>query len=639
MHKRWLTSIPFWCLLSLAGLAQPGGAAKQADDSDSHLITLDIVAADKSGQPVAGLTEQDFTVLDNTRPQKIVSFRAVESPTADLPVELVLVVDEVNDSLVNVAYAKDQISKFLRTNGGKFSMPVSLVFFSDSGATIGGEPSVDASVLLAELNKDRTPLHTILRSQGPYGQNDRFELSLRAIEQLIDEESPRPGRKLMVWISPGWPFLDFLHVDPTRKTRQQIFNTIVGLSARLREARITLYSVDPLGVSRSIYYQEFLSTIKDASQAQHGNLGLQVLASRSGGLVLTANNDIASEIATCISDANAYYVLSFEAAAGDGPNEFHSLDIRIDKPGVSARTRSGYYAEQMKPRAVSPLDAFRDREPTQEELVPPPEVPVPSPPVPSEEYKNQMIGRLVVYARQYVYNLPDFICDQITKRYTNLEGYTDKGNPKFGAQLHYGDTITADLAFAAGIQQERVTFASNQNAPAEPAQGQSLSNGEFGRDMALILGVNVDPELTWDRWEMLHGKLAAVFSYFVPLPKSQYRLFYCCFTKPGIGQFQQSYTAPIRGSIYVDPATGVISRLIIKAVNLPSTFHVNENNTIIDYNEISIGGREYVLPVAAKVFVRADSQKNRNEISFVMYRKFDPESTFSTINSKITYKK
>ena len=82
-----------------------------------------------------------------------------------------------------------------------------------------------------------------------------------------------------------------------------------------------------------------------AKQVEVGNLGLQVLASQSGGLVLNSSNDLAGEIATCVNDANAFYILTFEGAAGDGPNEYHALEVNIDKPALEARTRSGYYAQ------------------------------------------------------------------------------------------------------------------------------------------------------------------------------------------------------------------------------------------------------------------------------------------------------
>ena len=49
----------------------------------------------------------------------------------------------------------------------------------------------------------------------------------------------------------------------------------------------------------------------------------------------------------------------------------------------------------------------------------------------------------------------------------------------------------------------------------------------------------------------------------------------------------------------MDPGTGRISRLLIRAVELPEAFHVKESNTIIDYGSVNIGGRSYTLPLSA----------------------------------------
>jgi VWFA-related protein len=206
--------------------------------------------------------------------------------------------------------------------------------------------------VLADLNQKQFGLRTINRAQGVYGDNERIQLSLNALKQFIGYEAAMPGRKLMVWISPGWPFLSGpgMELDLTSKQRQELFNSIVVFSDALRRARITLYDVDPLGLAdagqyRTTEYIQFSKAVRKAGQAQRGHLALQVLASQSGGRVLNSSNDVAGEIATCVADANGFYVLSFDGLAGDGPNEYHTLEIKIDKPGLAARTRSGYYAQ------------------------------------------------------------------------------------------------------------------------------------------------------------------------------------------------------------------------------------------------------------------------------------------------------
>jgi VWFA-related protein len=311
-------------------------------------MTLDVVVTDKSGRPIPGLQQQDFTLMDNKRPQKIVSFQAVEggTATADPPVEVILLVDEVNTSPSQVAFARDQIERFLRRNGGQLARPVSTVIFTDSGITIVDTSSRDGNAVIADLRQKQTGLRSIVRSSD-YGASIRVELSLNSLQQLVRYEAPRPGRKLVVWISPGWPLVS---APLTSNQEQDVFNHIVAFSDRLRQAGITLYEIDPLGVAdaagiRTSLYQDFLKPVRKAKQAQFGNLGLQVLAYQSGGRVLNSSNDVAGEIAACDADANDFYVLSFDVLPGDGPNEYHALEIKIDKPGLTARTRSGYYAQ------------------------------------------------------------------------------------------------------------------------------------------------------------------------------------------------------------------------------------------------------------------------------------------------------
>ena len=123
MVKQRRTWIYLCCFSCLPIFAQQDGAAKRAQAAPSPLITLDVVASDKSGKPISGLTEQDFTLLDNKQSRKIVSFHAVEGPSADVPVEVILLVDEVNDSFSNVAYERDRLAKFLQRDSGSFPFP------------------------------------------------------------------------------------------------------------------------------------------------------------------------------------------------------------------------------------------------------------------------------------------------------------------------------------------------------------------------------------------------------------------------------------------------------------------------------------------------------------------------------------
>jgi VWFA-related protein len=320
-------------------------------------ILLDVVVTDRSGKPMPGLAEKDFVVRNNGTPQKILSFQAVGGETAisevkptQTPVKIILLVDEVNTTFDRVAYERNQIKKFLSQNGGKLPQPMSLAFFSDTGTEIQNHASQDGNALLASFDQHQNSLRTIRRSAGFYGAEERLDLSLNTLSRLAAAEAQEPGRKMVIWISPGWPLLSGPGIQLTSKQQQHLFATITSVSTALRQARITIYSIDPLGLAdaggvRVLYYQEFLKPVTAVKNVQIGNLGLQVLATQTGGLALNSSNDITAQITRCIAEADAFYTLTIDAAPADTPNDFHSVDVKVETPGLTARTRNGYYAQ------------------------------------------------------------------------------------------------------------------------------------------------------------------------------------------------------------------------------------------------------------------------------------------------------
>jgi VWFA-related protein len=319
---------------------------------------LDVVVTDKSGKPINGLTQKDFTVLDNGHPQTLLSFQAVGSEgtttnaqsSAEPPVQIILLVDEVNTNFRRVAYERDEIKRFLMQNEAVLAYPTSMAFFSDTGTEIQQMNSRDGNALLAAFDQHETGLRSIRRGQGFYGAVERFQLSLNTLNSLLVKEAQAPGRKMVVWISPGWPILSGPEVEISAKQEASLFASIVSISTALRQARITLYSIDPQGTddaggTRTFYYKEFLKPITAAKNALPGNLALQVLATQSGGLVFVASNDITGQISRCVADASAFYTLTLDAAVAERANEYHSIEVKVATPGLSVRTRSGYYVQ------------------------------------------------------------------------------------------------------------------------------------------------------------------------------------------------------------------------------------------------------------------------------------------------------
>ena len=252
------------------------------------VIKLDVVVTGKSGEPVSGLGLGDFTLLDNRQPAKILSFRAIDGTAqmAEPPVEVILLMDELNVGAVGIALEQNNLQKYLRQNDGRLALPVSLSVLTDKGLNSLSGPSVDGNALAAVASQLDNRLRAINTSAGNWGLDERFTLSLRALEAVAHNETKKPGKKLLIWIGAGWPTFDLRALPASSRRQQEGFGWIVRLSRELREARISVFAT-----GTSLEYERFLEGVKKAEEANFADLQLEVLAVQSGGKVLTSARD------------------------------------------------------------------------------------------------------------------------------------------------------------------------------------------------------------------------------------------------------------------------------------------------------------------------------------------------------------
>jgi VWFA-related protein len=311
-------------------------------------IQLDVVVTDKSGKPVSGLELKDFTLLDNGQPGKILSFHAVDETVqkAHPPVEAILVIDTVNENHQQVSFVRQEIESFLRQNGGRLAQPVSIFLLTDEGVHAQPQLSTDGNALATMVDRLDDSLRIIGRSSGFWGASERYQFSLKMFDTIIWSEAKKPGRKLLIWAGSGWPLFDNPRMQSlyTSKDRQLDFSGIVQFSTRLREARIAVYSISAGTPGFGTFlYQDSLKGVKTPDKADLSYLNLKVLAVESGGRVTGPDNDLTAQISQCVQDATAYYTISFDPPHADRADEYHDLKVLVDKPGLTARTNTGYY--------------------------------------------------------------------------------------------------------------------------------------------------------------------------------------------------------------------------------------------------------------------------------------------------------
>ena len=311
-------------------------------------LTLDVVVTDKSGAPVGDLQPSDFKLFDNQQPQDLVSAQAASAmnPNADPPVEVYLVIDAINMPFQYRANQRQLLVHYFNQNNKVLDLPTSVLVLTDKGISEQTRPTRDGAALLRILDASYSGLMQIKRYEGLDGALLREEDSLKALNLFAVQQSKRPGRKLFVWLGSGWS----IYSNPTSiggpKSRQNIYAYIASLSTAMREARMTLYAVIPVsGLGRLDVYMQFVKGVRDANHVDTGDLLLPVLVTQTGGQVLMGSSDLAEQIERCITDAKTYYVLTYNPPPAAHPSEYHGIEIKIDKPGLKARTRNGYYSQ------------------------------------------------------------------------------------------------------------------------------------------------------------------------------------------------------------------------------------------------------------------------------------------------------
>lgn len=236
-----------------------------------------------------------------------------------------------------------------------------------------------------------------------------------------------------------------------------------------------------------------------------------------------------------------------------------------------------------------------------------------SEPPPSQEEQTKLLDAMQRYAAEYVSNLPNFLCTQVTSQY-------EAG--KKSKKWHKEDILTSRLTFRDRREFRNLELVNGKpiKPGRRPGRTPLVTEGEFGILLSRALGDESNASYSWTRWEMFRGRRMAVFNYAIDKQHSTLRL-----------SLSNLVTAvvPYRGSIYADPSTGQVWRVTNTAFDIPPALQTESISTGIDYDEIFIGEKRYLLPVQAIVIMLLEKNKIKNEMEFRDYRKFEADSVIT----------
>jgi len=194
--------------------------------SSTHLVTLDVVVTDKQGKPVRNLSKDDFVVMEDGERQDVASFEPPDRHAAP-PVEqsaqaapgksgnpspaltssalTILVVDELDTQVMDQAFARGQVRKYLTKHGPHLLEPTALMALEEKRLELLHDYSSDANVLLDALHRHRPELpFRLMTGGGIVGASERLGSALEALREIAAANSHFAGRKNVIGSGPAF---------------------------------------------------------------------------------------------------------------------------------------------------------------------------------------------------------------------------------------------------------------------------------------------------------------------------------------------------------------------------------------------------------------------------------------------------
>ncbi|UWZ83406.1 VWA domain-containing protein [Occallatibacter riparius] len=655
------------------------------------LFSIDVVASDKAGKPVSTLSPLDFTLFDNDRPVKI---RTLHSSTAqsEPPPELILVLDAINLSPQQVTDAASAIEDFLHRNNGFLDSECFLYRLTRDGLFSSLRSTVNGNLLANELEQKRPqfamwaadPLNPF--DGGWISGMPQNQLSVRTLGSVAIHQREIPGRKIMVWIGPGWPV----------NGGYNSFYDFVELSTRLREARIT---VDSINVGLDALSRPDVEAPRSQKDMQPAKMALQAIVKQTGGLELDSSGDLARDIEACVEKERSFYTLTFNPPRTSTMDEYHSLRVEIAGDGLTIRAPLGYYNQpvyfdnprpgvekvtvaqveelvhahsgllhklqnlELVERLSTPrLDVLLKAIHSEKErqaltaaadlslALPPPADEIANRPVPPLSEQRAILARTIDYLVNVIPKLPDFYALRNTVRFEEPEERDNESwkLPHQDPTLHFASGEHATVLYRNGNEEVDKKQKLNKRQVNRGSRVRDLQTwGTFGPILSFVLkaAATTPSTIQWKRWEHgQHGEVA-VFSYRAITANVAPELTFCCLPQAG-GTILYRNKADTYGEFSVDPETGSILRITINGdldEERDPDVPIIRSQIMVEYGPQVLGGNTYICPQRSVDISRGRSLRRMhewgmvfsqygyfetmiNDMSFGGYHKFGSES-------------
>jgi Ca-activated chloride channel family protein len=310
-----LASIHILAQDSPAPQAPAAPAAGTVNDPVRLNVSVDLVnvaatVRDANGRYMDGLTQEDFTVLENGIEQKLSFFNHDTQANLSVGV-LVDTSGSMRHKLQQALSTVREVSVALGPQDEMF-----LITFND-----------DVEVR-QKFTRNPDDVQKALRGIRSGGETSVYDAMQLAIQEM---KNARNGKRILLLVSDGYDTRSKINMDQALE--------------QLKRSQLPLYAIgiddddnDPL-VLRQPRYHVYLYMLGEMTGASGG----QTFRMYTG-----RNYALDSIAALVLEELHQQYTLGYyPSTPKDGT--WRTIQVRVNRPGASVRNRSGYYAVPMAP--------------------------------------------------------------------------------------------------------------------------------------------------------------------------------------------------------------------------------------------------------------------------------------------------
>ncbi|MDP9191712.1 MAG: VWA domain-containing protein [Acidobacteriota bacterium] len=266
------------------------------EELEVNLVELPVTVSNAAGQPVTDLKEADFSVFENTKPQKISSFNFA----VNLPLSLGVLLDHSGSMEKRMDDAKTAAIDFFKSIVRKDDRAFIAPFASD---TSRNAPFVtEVSTLEAQVN-------AIAGAAGGTSLYDAIVTGLYRFRIL-------QGRKALIVITDGEDTTSRLSYD--------------DMLTYARASRVPMY---------------FIGIGFGFGPGSFGGPGkMRALAAETGGVVYLIRNtkQLPEAYKAIEQELRSQYLLSYHTESTKKDRAYRGIEVKVDRPDAKVRTIRGF---------------------------------------------------------------------------------------------------------------------------------------------------------------------------------------------------------------------------------------------------------------------------------------------------------